>query len=290
MIEYKLSIFFKKNKKFFVLGSIFFVLIILFFIYITENQKFELHNSFERIAMIKDITFNRSLDAHFLVINKHAKFCDNHDSFTKGDLVYNFSKYGIIPILNYLYEVEEDVDLLNSFNSVLEFTEFYASKDIEKLPDMFVGGSENYYRIVDSRYVYSLNKKIIGKSDFNRFYYNYKKSSDIDTIFVNMVSKKAKLSKNEVRKGLLNYDKFYHKYKNSIINAISDDLYCFGLYLYNNRNNLVINEENVLIHYKLRKEYKINYGITRYNNWLYSIDLDSIWDELDKYGYPILYM
>lgn len=309
----------KKNKLFMVIIISFFALFITMFFLLNylkeEREKYTHYNDFNRASIAMVFTFMRDLDSQYSEIRHQQRYIKNNNNIlSKGDLIYDFSKYNIIPILNYLNSSEENSKLFDSFSKVLKFTEIYTIIQFDKSEDIFVKNNNSYFVNKNDEYIYTIKKRVISKQDFNDLYYDFKQNNNIDNIFINLLYNneffKNRFSKQNLTNQIKNnYNQFYLEYKDKIIDVISEDLENFSNYLnlfidepsdtiimdpYNQKEesyniNLDIKGEEIKLEYKFKKVQKIYNDPTKYSNWLYSLDLKYLWAQLKEYEYPVLY-
>ncbi len=254
------------------------------------------------------LSYNKSFDIQYsLLVDKLA--LTKSKKYTKGELIYDFAKYQIIPILNYLYSSEEDQKLFDSFSLISEFLEDFNVATYKNRQEILVPqiDKKNYY-YENGIYTYEVRKKVIGKKLFNNMYFDYIKSNNVSNYFINKLFKKLnnnysiKELENEINK---NYANFYNKNKDIIIEIISDDLKNFCEYLnkkylripkdeYGNRTGLpeIINELDTIeitLEYKFKKLDRIYSSISKYYRYNYLLDLDYLFSQLRDYDLPILY-
>lgn len=307
----------KKNRIFLVIIFILALFIIVFFMvnyFREENEKYEHYNNFSRASIAMVFTFMKDLDSQYSEIRHQQRYIKNDNILSKGDLIYDFSKYNLLPILNFLNSSVDDNKLFDNFSKVLKFVEIYTIVQFDNSEDIFVKNNNSYFINKDGEYIYTIKKKVISKQEFNDLYYEFKQNNNIETIFINLLYNN-KFFKNKFSRKYLanqiksNYNQFYLEYKDEIVSVISDELENFSNYLnsfveepsetiimdpYNQKEehykiNLDIKGEEIELEYKFKRVQKIYNESTKYSNWLYSLDLEYLWSQLSEYKYPILY-
>lgn len=301
----------KDNDKWFI-GLIFIIVLLCIFFaknYISnEINQYKLYNDYTRANQVMTLSFNKNFDIQFTNIRLIQS--SNYDKkISRGDLIYDFAYYDMIPILNYLEEPSEDESLINSFSLFTEFLANFNMATIGNRENIFKKGDNgSYYIYKDNKYIYRVEKQIISKETFNKLYKQYLHTINQSTTlnnFINKIYKEKEINSKYSYKLLNNkvkndYTKFYEENKEIIIRVISSDLKEFVNYLNtfievdklgNNTPVLKskIDTETLKLEFSFIKLDRIYVPYSKYYLFSYQLDISSVWKQLKELGYPMIY-
>ncbi len=301
----------KKNKLIIVLiTSILTILLACFFTkdYLgSENKEYDLYNDYSMSMVVRMLTYYKNFDNQYASIRKVLSTSKGY-KITKGDLIYDFSNYHIVPILDYMIEVSEKPKLIESFSSFMQFIDYFNVINYKLSEEVFVRQQNGKYFIKDNdAYIYKVSKKIINRETFNKLYVDYLKTqgyTDNKKYFYDKVF--SMLTKDYSYKEMVDsinksYDSFYKKNEDIIIDIIAETLEDFSHYLIDTYMEIDIDKNIFLfkknidtevlnIDYKLIKAERIFNPVSKYYTNRYQLDLDNLWMQTKKGNYPKLYM
>lgn len=302
-----------ENKKTIVIIIIFFVILASFFVINYINREFEEYKSYADFTMASDVmllSFNKNFDLQYPLIRR-IQSSNFEKKETEGSLIYDFAQYDMIPILNYLESDECNQNLITAFTDFTDFLANYNSAIYNRRENMLDKmDGDNYYKLENDTYTYKVKKKVIKKDFFKKIYKDYLKSIGEDSTKSNFINKLYEnkdisdfYSYTELKDNIdNNYDKFYIKNKEQIINVIANDLESFCKYLNkeviyvpgDSAPSLKIDEKNIEtevieIYYKFTKLDRIYSSASKYYKYSYQLDIQSVWDQVKELGYPKIY-
>jgi len=278
--------------------------------YISEKKNYNKYNDYTRGSTVQLCTFYKDFGMQFEII-RTAEAVVKGEKITQGELIYDFKNYDIIPILNYINEIEENQDLVDSFSKIMEFFADYNYLSHRLSEEVFenYGKNKDYYEIVDDSYVYKVKKKVIKKEQITKIYNEYLLSKNYSNALDNFISKlyekteiNTKYSVKSLKEEILsNYKTFYNKYKDYILQVISADLNDFATYAINEYyefdvagNLLKLKKEPTTEELKLFFRFKeldrVYNSISKYFSHSYILDLNDVFEQLKQKNYPKLYM
>lgn len=303
----------KKNKIF-----IMFVVIIIIAIIIFVGLSSKIKSDREREMFLNDfgmgtnvilLDFDKTFSTQYTAIRDNQIYL-KMPAETQGSLIYDFSKYDILPLLNYLYAKSENPKLINGFSKVMDFFSYNRSEHINvSNQEIFVKqpNGKYFYRDGD-KYVYHIKKTVITKKGYNELYKR----------FLNSVSKTHesyfmdKLWDSDLMKGtyknnyqnfrndfMNHYDDMYKDLEEIIVPILGDSLKEFALFITSSYAiieegklpivNLDVEEEEIELFYTykyLQNIYNDISGISK----KYKLDLEDVWRQTHALSYPKLYM
>lgn len=300
----------KKNVKYIVFLSILIVFISLMFLIKYVLKEVKIYNEYDDFVRASDVimlSYNKDLSVFTSVIRRHeASILDCVT--TQGDIIYDFSKYGIIPSLSYLNKVSEDENLIKEFYNFSLFISSYNSIINDSKEDILVKDNNKTFKKIDDKYIYKTRKNVITKRQFNDLYNEYLKKENKSSVLNNFLYGllenkyiKNTYKYNELKDIIINdYDKFYLDNEDIIINVITNDLKEFLNYLNNDVINFKDMESNlelkkeldsevIEIDYKFTKLKRIYNSASKYYRYSYKLDVESLFNEIHLLGYPIFY-
>lgn len=303
---------FKDNLMYYSILTILIIVIFCFFctdFIKDEQEKYRGEHDFVRAIDIMSLSFNKNIYLNYEIL-KIQSSSTNLKRYSKGDLIYNFAQYEIIPSLNYLEKPNENEKLIDSFNNFLGFISDYNFLTIGLAENILVRNSNGYYYIEDNNnFIYTVKKNYIPKNVFNKIYYEYLNKENLEEHFVNLLYKveniNKKYTKMELREYIHNnYNNFYILNENDIVEALVLDLDSFSEYLYNNyisiENDIYGNIKKTIIKkievdeitftFKFKKLQRVYRPISKYNNYSFQLDLKDIYKQLNDKNLPILYI
>ena len=304
----------KENKKNIAIIIILFTILLVFFVLNYINKELEEYKSYADFTMASDVmllSFNKNFDLQYPLIRKIQSSTDEKKE-TEGSLIYDFAQYDMLPIFNYLVSDEYNHNLITSFTKFTDFlTKFNSAiyNRRENILDRLDG--DNYYKFENDVYIYKVKKKVIKKEFFEKVYNEYLKSIDENNTKSNFINKLYKnknisdfYSYSDLKDNIdNNYDKFYIKNKEAVLNVIADDLESFCKYLNDkvlyisgsSMPTLKIEEKNIEtevieIYYNFTKLDRIYSSASKYYKYSYQLNIQYVWNQLKELGYPKLYL
>ena len=254
----------------------------------SEIDNYALYEDFSRASIIMLLSFNKELDIQYSTIRDVQKMTTDY-KVTEGDLIKDFAEYDIIPILSYIKGSADNQYLIESFQ---EFSEF-------------ITNFKRYRKDADT-YIYEIQKDVISKDAFQKAYQDFMYpagSKNIEEHVVKLLLKNDKVRfeynyeklKMQIEK---NYSDFYNDFEKEILLSISQDLKEFEAYLKKNymskenetNGNALLETETLNLEFKVYRNDREYTGISKYYLYNYIVDLDDVWSQLSKLGYPKLYM
>lgn len=273
----------------------------------SEIDNYALYEDFSRASIIMLLSFNKELDIQYSTIRDVQKMTTDY-KVTEGDLIKDFAEYDIIPILSYIKGSADNQYLIESFQ---EFSEFITNFNLSIMPNRemiflhFDDGEKRYRKDADT-YIYEIQKDVISKDAFQKAYQDFMYqagSKNIEEHVVKLLLKNDKVRfeynyeklKKQIEK---NYLDFYNDFEKEILLSISQDLKEFAAYLKKNymskenetNGNTLLETETLNLEFKVYRNDREYTGISKYYLYNYIVDLDDVWSQLSKLGYPKLYM
>lgn len=296
----------KTNKKtIFLIFSI--ILIVCLFLGIIlndyiqkEKQEYENYKDYTMGSII--LTFN-ALDN----INDKYSEIRYQERYIKGkftpieDYVFNYINYDYIPIFKYIINKTNNEVFISSVSKMFEFGTIYIMNNLINGEDIFTEYNNKYYYEKDGYYYYETKRRVMNKEDYNQLYLKYN-NKNIDEYFISLLSEDYEIanlySKNELLEILNNeekYIKFYSEYQDIIIDSVVNDLNKFNEYLFSfvdedRKITIDIEGEEIKLVYRFEKLHKIYNEVTKYSNYLYRMDLEYTFNQLNEQHYPLLYI
>lgn len=304
----------KENKKNIAIIIILFTILLVFFVINYINKELEEYKSYADFTMASDVmllSFNKNFDLQYPLIRKIQSSTDEKKE-TEGSLIYDFAQYDMLPIFNYLVSDECNHNLITSFTKFTDFLTNFNSAIYnrrENILDRLDG--DNYYKFENDVYIYKVKKKVIKKEFFEKVYNEYLKSIDENNTKSNFINKLYKnkdisdfYSYSELKDNIdNNYDIFYIKNKETVLNVIAEDLESFCKYLNDkvlyisgsSMPTLKIEEKNIEtevieIYYNFTKLDRIYSSASKYYKYSYQLNIQYVWNQLKELGYPKLYL
>lgn len=289
------------------------VILIIFLFYLSsyykkEKNEYISYNDFTRADIVMTLTYNKNFQFY---TTRYVQSMNIDKKVSKGDLIYDFAQYKFIPILNYLNSSTENEDLIENFSKFLSFLSDYNFLTIGLRENILVRQSNGkYYTIEEDIYRYYVKMNVIGKEGLNTAYNEYLKNKGYKSVDENFIEKlyrldviKKEYSYNELIKEISeNYDDFYNRNDDEILKVITLDLKEFNQYLYTYYIYLGEDQGNTTI--KLLKEIRtepieltfdfkvydrIYSSIDKHYSHTYILDINDVWEQLEKKGYPKIY-
>lgn len=299
-----------KNNWFKILLAIIVIIIILFYYmnyYNQESEEYRGYGDISRASVVMTLTYNKDLYFEML---RNVQSIHNDKKYSKGDIIYDFSQYDYLPILNYLNDSEVSDELIERFTQFLGFMSDYYYATIGLSENIFVKQPNGYYYTYDNEiYTYYTKMNVLGKKGLNTIYNEYLNSKKYESAEISFLEKlysikeiKKDYSYDEMKELILNnYNEFYSRNKKEILQAIALDLESFNDFLYTNYIKIDKNSNDAVILLKeietetieLTFDFKIfdrTYSyISKYYRYKYILDIENVWDQLKEKGYPKLY-
>lgn len=275
-----------------------------------EIEQYKLYNDFTRGSQVMAMAYNKNFDIQYPLI-RSIQASNISEKETKGSLIYDFANHDIIPILNYLNSESVNENLIDSFSDI---TNFFANYNVVMMPireNVLVHlDGNNYYTYENGVYTYKIKKKVIKKEFFQKTYNQYLKSINENNLQENFIDNLYKSSdiKNSYTYDTLvsnvknNYEQFYKRNEDIIVDIIASDLKNFNNYI--NEKVIYIPEdsfpslridekdietEEIEIYYKFTELDRIYSPVSKYYTHSFQLDIDDVWKQIDDLGYPKLY-
>lgn len=274
-----------------------------------EHNEYKKYNDLTRADIVMSLSYNKDKVNQFYAI-RQVQSMNSDDKLSKGDIVYDFSKYNLVPVLNYLEKKSEDVLLIESFERVMDFLADYNSATIFMAEKIFVEQKNGeFYILKNDIYTYKIEKDVISREGFNKIYYEYLEKlgeKDIIEHFIKILNEnnilKSIYSYNDIRMNVkTNYKNFYINNENEIIKVISEDLNNFVDFLYtdyifidkeNNDKRILLKPiptEKMSLNFNFKKGDRIYLSSTKYFSHMFILDINDVWQQLAEKGYPKIY-
>ena len=96
----------KSNIRYVVCLFILFLFISSIFLVNYVNKEIKMYKKYDNFVRVSDVlmmSFNKNFSIFTSTLRKHEAYTDI-DKTTQGDIIYDFSKYDMIPILSFLYK------------------------------------------------------------------------------------------------------------------------------------------------------------------------------------------
>lgn len=302
----------KKENKFliFILIIIIFCLCLFFLIkYITkEIEEYKLYDDYTKANQVMLLSFNKNFDIFFTSIR--AIQASNYDKkLSKGDIIFDFANYHMIPILDYMKKPTNNEILITNFSLFTDFLANYNMATIDNRENILIKQKNNtYYVYKNKKYKYSIKKEVISREALEELYNQYLESIkelNVSSNFINRLLKETKISKKYTYHTLLSkinkeYLEFYQEYEELVLDVIGKDIGDFVDYL---SYIVVVDPERksppVLTKKLQTKTLRLDFEFTRldriyvpyskYYKYSYQLNLNSIWEQLKQQEFPMLY-
>lgn len=274
-----------------------------------EIEQYRLYNDYTRASRVMTLSFNKNFDIQFNNI-RFIQSSNFDEKISKGELIYDFANYNIIPILSYMKEPSENDTLVTSFSSLTDFIAYFNVATIRDREKIFkVQKNGHYYIYENNKYIYKVEKKVISKETFNNLYNEYLSSINQSSVLDNFINRlfnvtdinrkySYKVLTNEIKN---NYLDFYNENSEIILNVIGKDIENFVDYL----NTMIevdkignnppvlkreFNTETINLKFTFSKLDRIYNRVSKYYKYSYQLDISDVWKQLKDLGYPKLYM
>lgn len=274
-------------------------------IYQNEKTKYEERNDFTRASIIMTLSYNKELSLFYSTLRINQSLTDKEKN-SKEELIYDFAKSDMIPILNYVKKETKSKALEEAFEQLGLLISDYNFITIGERENIFVKQANGKYYTEDGDlYTYYTKKNVITRKGFKNLYNDYLNYLKINNVVDNLVEKiynnvEKKLTKNEIKNSIINNDiSFYNNNEDVIIKSISEDLINFCKFVSNNyfyeNDNIVnklkkeIDSEEIEITFKMKKNKRIYSKISKYENYNYILDTENLFKQIEKLNYPKIY-
>jgi len=276
-------------------------------IYNTEKKSYESYADYSRADIIMTLTFNKEFQFYS---TRRVQSFNNDKKLSEGDLIYDYAQYKFMPMLSYLNNPSEDKDLITSFQKFLNFHSDYYLLMLGQREKIFERQKNGKYFIQKNDiYTYFVKMDVIGKKGLNSVYNEYLKNlgyNNVEDKFINDLylkeSIKNKYNNNELINNVKNnYKVFYYGNEKEILEVITKDLddfikYIYTYYIYldtSNNDNLVllkeIETEPIELTFNLTIADRHYSPVSKYYKYSYKLDINDVWEQLEKKGYPKIY-
>lgn len=274
-------------------------------IYQNEKTKYEERNDFTRASIIMTLSYNKELSLFYSTLRINQSLTDKEKD-SKEELIYDFAKSDMIPILNYVKKETKNENLEEVFEQLGLLISDYNFITIGERENIFVKQANGKYYTEDGDlYTYYTKKNVITRKGFQNLYNDYLNYLKINNVVDNLVEKiynnvEKKLTKNEIKNSIINNDiSFYNNNEDIIIKSISEDLINFCKFVSNNyfyeNDNIVnklkkeIDSEEIEITFKMKKNKRVYSKISKYENYNYILDTENLFKQIEKLNYPKIY-
>lgn len=277
--------------------------------YIKEEDKtYKYYDDFTRADIVMTLSFNKDFQFY---TTRYVQMFNGDKKISKGELIKNFADYHFIPILDYLNKTTEDTGIIESFQELLSFwTNFNVATIIQRENILVRQDNGKYYTYdKDSRaYTYKIKEKVIGEKGFKETYKAYLNSKNYDKVVDNFINQlyecdsiKKKYGYNQLRNEVINnYQEFYNDNEKIILMVIANDLWGYAKYLkeeyieWTEDNNKIIllkdiSVEEIELEFNFIEFDRIYHPSSKYYTHIYKLDIDNVWSQLEKMGYPKIY-
>ena len=116
-------------------------------IYQNEKTKYEERNDFTRASIIMTLSYNKELSLFYSTLRINQSLTDKEKD-SKEELIYDFAKSDMIPILNYVKKETKNENLEEQVELYLESNEILDQNAIEYIKDAVFGIEENKEEII----------------------------------------------------------------------------------------------------------------------------------------------
>jgi len=274
------------------------------------NKEKDMYMSYADFSMASKVMLLNNKDFNLLYSTiRENEVSSKEEKTKKSNLIYNYAKWGGVPILKYLEQPVDNEELESAFTEFLEFYANFDNANIKRNDEIFIKNDDgNNYLKENDYYIYKVKKKVISKSFLETSYQEYllkrQKESSVENYFIkqllNYDTVSSKYNASSLKKEIENnYQDFFSIYKDTIVKIITNNLkqYCNYLSKYYNINASTgevkmvkdIDYDVLELTYKVYKLDRIYTNVSKYYKYSYIVDLDDLWEELDNKGYPYVY-
>lgn len=281
--------------------------IIIYNLYKTEKEKYESRNDFARASTIMTLSYNKEFSLFYPTL-RIVQSLTTEPKLSKEELILDFAKSDMIPILKFLQKENESESLVNAFERLGIFISDYNYITIKERENIFIRQENGeYYNEKDGYYEYYTAKKVISKQGFNQLYFEYLQSINYNDVLDYIADKlydikkiNSQYSLKEIKNLIYNSD-FYEEYESDIVEIISDDLidfceYVSENYFYEDSSKTLsyelkkdIDFEEITISFKMKKHDRIYSSVSKYETYNYTLDLEDVFSQIKNLGYPLIY-
>lgn len=288
------------------------VIIIGFYVginfYNKEKVQYELYEEFSMASEIMMLSSNKELSVFYSTL-RVVESKSTIEKDTVGSLILDFKEYDFIPSLRYIIEIDDSKILNDGMEKLLLFiddcnvSKFNIREEIFNKEDVDLGHN---YKYEDGIFRFKVTKRVLNKEFYNDNYEKYLKKEGYSNFLDKLskhLSKKLNKSYNNIKSSIKNnYDEFYCENKDIINDIVLSDFNDFANYLY---DTYICKEEGFLAYIKVKiddkyiDEISINYNYTkgdriytnvvRYYKYSYNLDINYLWEQMDKLNYPRIY-
>lgn len=276
-------------------------------IYNSEKKSYESYADFSRADIIMTLTFNKEFQFY---TTRYVQSFNEDKKITEGELIYDYAQYDFLPMLSFLQSPSENENLILSFQKFLNFHSDYYVLTLGQREKIFVRQENGkYFKRNNDIYTYYVKMNVIGKKGINSIYNEYLRNIGYDNVedkFINDLylkeSIKNKYDYNKLVNNIRNnYKIFYYGNEKEILEVITEDLenfikYIYTYYIYldtSNNDNLVllkeIATEPIELVFNLTVADRIYNSVSKYYKYSYKLDINDVWEQLEKKGYPKIY-
>lgn len=274
-----------KKRTFIITLILLIVLLLGIFVY-KKVKVNKTDKDFERASNIMTLSYNKELNLFYETLEKVTD-----QKITKEELIYDFAKSGMIPVLSFVEKETDNKDIEDAFQNLGLLLSDYNYIKINDRENIFVKQANgNYYNNDKDLYIYYTIKEVITKKGFEKLYNEYLKSIKYSNTLDNLTDKLSeyvdkKYTKKKIKNNLTNHNiDFYNEYEDTIIKIIANDLNDFCTYVKEN----YFYEDGKLVK-SLKKNIdseKINITFKMKNDVL---DTENLFKQIEKLNYPKIY-
>jgi len=287
------------------------IIIISFYAYnyiLEEKEQYRGYNDYYRANFVMTLTYNKNLQFY---TTRQIQALNFDKKIDEGELIYDYSQYDLLPMLKFLNEAPKNEILITNFTNFLKFWSDYNYLTIGLSENIFVKQSNGkYYKKIDDIYRYYVELPVFSKKGLNNVYNEYLKTNGYTNVkekFLKDLYKNPIISKEYTYNEFIdeistNYNNFYLRNEEEILDIIGKDLGSFNKFLYtyyiyfdeNNYNTKLellktIDTEIIQLTFDFKKYERIYSSIDRHYTHSYVLDINDVWEQLEKKGYPKIY-
>jgi len=287
------------------------IIIICFYTYnyiFEEKEQYIGYNDYYRADYVMTLTYNKNFQFY---TTRQIQALNSDKKISEGELIYDYSQYNLLPMLKYLNEISENKNLIDNFTNFLKFWSDYNYLTIGLSENIFVKQSNGkYYKKIDDIYRYYVELPVFSKKGLNKVYNEYLKMNGYTSVedkFLKDLYKHPIISEEYtyskyIEEVSFNYDSFYSRNKEEILDILAKDLENFNKFLYTNyiyfdENNYntklellkTIDTETIQLTFDFKKYERIYSSIDKHYTHSYVLDINDVWEQLEKKGYPKIY-
>lgn len=274
-----------KKRTFITTLIILIVLLLGIFVYKTVKENKD-DKDFERASNIMTLSYNKEFSLFYETLEKVTD-----QKISKEELIYNFAKSGMIPVLSFVEKQTDNKNLEDAFQNLGLLLSDYNYIKINNRENIFVKQANGkYYNNDKDLYIYYTRKEVITKKGFEKLYNEYLKSIKYSNTLDNLTDKLSEYvdkeyTKKIIKNNLTNHNiDFYNEYEEAFLKIISNDLNDFCTYVKENYfysdGKLVKNLKKNIDSEKISISFKMKNDV---------LDTENLFKQVEKLNYPKIY-